>query len=471
VFAEEGKIIPQNGAVYPNGYAFQAISTFVVSITGLQVSQLQQWIYPLITALIVLPAWVLYRELTGSDRGAAITTMLLFTQPEFLFVILRSSHEKFTRLLMMVCLFLLARSFTLNQQTRKMAALIGLTYLTAFALITSNNLLASSFIFAIATAMLFGWLLRNRNPAFQKYNEILKRLAYTTLICLGLDYIFTYYVYYPPALHDLQVLGDVGHRIAALFLDVQTQPTNAYAQVSRAWVSLPIYFILSIANWILLVATLLIWLNQTWRWLWKREPPKTQMAWFLWLLYTAFAAQGALSVLSDATGALGGNLQHRIFPSFSMIAVAMAGSALADWRPRRFTKVISFGLLCGVFLISILSVMKATNEPLFSNKWTFYQPGELTALQWGDSHLESTEIWTDYDERLQTAYITSIGDQNNLFTTSIPTTADNLLLSSVTRLRSSRLIVPLPIPPDALLVYDNGIAQFYHVRPRSPYQR
>ena len=471
VFAEQGRLIPVANDVYPNGYAYQAISTFVVSLTGLKVDVLQQWIYPLIAALVVFPAWVLYREVTGSDRGAALATMLLFTQPEFLFVLLRSSHEKFTRSLMLLCLFLLVRCFKLGNQPGKWAVFVGLSYLSGYALISSNNLLANSFFFAIALAFLIGWLLTKYSPSFQKYEFILKRLFYSTLIFFGLSYIFTIYIYAPPALHDLAVLGDIKNRIAALFLDVHTEPTNAYAQVSVAWVNLRIYFLLSIANWILLGVSLLIWLKQGWNWLWMFREPKNSVAWFLWLLYAAFALQGALTVLVDASGALASNLQHRIFPSFSMIAVAIVGQTLVEWRPHRLTRAIPLGLTGIIFSISILSVLKATNEPLVSNKWTFYHPNELAALQWGDEHLDDVEIWTEYDERLITAYRTVNEDINNRFTTSATSATRDMLITNLTRLRSSRIRQPLPVPPDALQVYDNGIAQLYHLRPETPYQR
>src|SRR5215470_3519017 len=149
---QEGRLVPVQGALYPNGYAYQAISAFIVGLSGIDLVTLQQIGYPLIAPLVVLPAWMLYRELTGSARGATITTILLFTQPEFLFVILRSSHEKFTRTLMLLCLYLLVRSFKLREQPWLLTKHVALFYIVTFAFIASNNLLAHSFIFAVASA-------------------------------------------------------------------------------------------------------------------------------------------------------------------------------------------------------------------------------------------------------------------------------------------------------------------------------
>jgi hypothetical protein len=473
VLVGEGRLAPENGGVYPNGYGYQAISAFIVALTGLDVTTLQQVVYPLTAAIVVLPAWVLYRELTGSAKGATLATMLLFTQPEFLFVVLRSSHEKFTRSLMLLCLFLLVRSFKLRARPWLFATHIGLFYLTAFAFIASNNLLAHSFIFAVSSALILGWLLERRNAYTQQEGSILRRLAYAVLICLGLVYVFTFYAY-RPAKHDLLVLQDIWTRIAALFLDLQTRTTNPYAQVEAGWVSLPIYFILSIANWIILATSCVIWARQGLRWLWRREKPNTSMDLLLWLLYAAFTAQGALSVVVDASGAIAGNLQHRLFPSFSILAVAYVGAALAQWRPNRFAGPIRIGLAAGIFCISILSVLKAINEPLLSNKWIFYRSDELAALDWSDTHLKNAEIWTEFDERLASAFVTQTdGSANsNSFRGHVNrSTMRDMILTTVTRLRSSRLQRELPVPPDALRVYDNGAAELYHLRPRTLYQR
>jgi hypothetical protein len=474
-FAQAGTLIPGNHQVYPNGFAYQAISTFVVAMTGLDPSTLQQHVYPLMACIVVLPAWIMYRELTGSARGATLTTVLLLIQPEFLFVILRSSHEKFSRTFLLVCLFLLVRSFKLRDRPWMLAVHIGLFYLVTFAFIGTNNLLAHSFIFALAVALLLGWVLeRRKKSSLGVHTYILQRFFYATLICFGLVYLYMFAIY-PPAIQDLFVLQNIWERVAALLLDVQTRPTNAYTQVAAGWISVRVYFIVSIANWIVLATSFVIWIRQGRRWLWKGEVPARQEAWLLWLFYAAFAFQGVLSAVADASGALSSNLQHRLFPSFSLIAVALVGTTLAEWRPRRLRIPIWSGLSVGIFCIAILSVMKATNEPLLSNKWTFYRPSELAALGWGDAHLKSAAIWTEYDERLKVAYTTGWGEsvnQNQLqYGADVGSRTRNMVVSSVTRLRGVRLDVPLPVPPDAFQVYDNGEAQLYHLRPATPYQR
>ena len=123
---DEGRLLSSTEAVYSNGYAFQVIAAFAIVIGGFEVGALQQVIFPFVAALVALPAWLLYRELTGSARGATIASVLLLAQPEFLFVLLRGSHEKFTRAFMFVALYCLMRGFRLRHRPLLLAAHIGL---------------------------------------------------------------------------------------------------------------------------------------------------------------------------------------------------------------------------------------------------------------------------------------------------------------------------------------------------------
>jgi hypothetical protein len=474
-----GQLIPSDGIVYPNGYAFQAISAYVLALTGISVATLQQMIYPLMAALVVLPAWALYRELSASVRAATLATVLLFTQPEFLFVVLRSSHEKFTRTFMFVCLLLLVRSFKLRDRPWAFAAHVGLFYVAASALIASNNLLAHSFIFALTLAMALGWLLERFIAPHTRAAQgtALQRLLLATITSLGLVYLFVFY-FYTPAQHDLVVMHDSWERVKALILasqpgsDTEASTFNAYAYVSFGWVSLPVYFLVSSANWIILLSSFAIWARQGWQWLVRKQAPETRARWLLWLLYTAFAIQGAMAVLADYSGAIG-NLQVRLYPSFAVVAVAMVGNALTRWQPRRFGTALRLAASALIFCIAFLSIFKASNEPLLSNKWTFYRANEITALDWAVTHLDNADIGTEYDERLSVGYKMAFGlapNNNNIRFFELENQR-NLLITAVSRLRSARLGAPLPTPPDALQVYDNGEAQFYHVRPQTPYQK
>jgi hypothetical protein len=121
----------------------------------------------------------------------------------------------------------------------------------------------------------------------------------------------------------------------------------------------------------------------------------------------------------------------------------------------------------------VLSVLKASNEPLLSNKWTFHRTSELVALDWATSHLVDADIGTEYDERLAVGFQMTRGMSpggNSIGQFDVEDQR-NFLVTSITRLRGARIGAPLPNPPDALQVYDNGDAQFYHLRPLTPFQK
>jgi hypothetical protein len=339
-------------------------------------------------------------------------------------------------------------------------------------LISGNLLFAISFILAIITAYAVGFLAERWNRNLTIWNAPLeKQLRVLIPLCLVLVGMFFYV--YPPAHHNLGVLQNSWNLIKQFFADVRTQNariSSAYDYTSSGWINLPTYFILTIANWIVLAISFAIWFRQAWNWIWRSQMPKSQMTWFLWLFYAAFALQEGITLISDASGALASNLELRLFPSFSIIAVALVGAAWAEWQPRRYARQISLGFSLTIFCFSILSILKTTNEPLLSNKWNFYQPSEILALEWGDQHLNNAELWTEFDERLIAAYDMAVGVPRNYFTFTVTPGTRNMLLSMIIRLHSNRTNRPLPIPPDAFQVYDNGGAQIYHLRPRTPYQ-
>jgi hypothetical protein len=128
----------------------------------------------------------------------------------------------------------------------------------------------------------------------------------------------------------------------------------------------------------------------------------------------------------------------------------------------------------GLGILAVLSILKATNEPLLSNKWLFYIPAEERALQWTYGTLSGQTIWVDYDERLVTAIRTKteyapLKTELDQFDPNPETR--NFLISDITRMRAPRLGAPLPIEPDSFVIYDNGHSQIYHLRPRTLYQR
>lgn len=482
------QLVPGDGTAYSNGYAYQAVAVFLLAFTGLPLSTFQQLLSPFLLVLVLLPvAWAAYRELTGGRAATAtLATVLLLLQPEFLFVTLRGSHEKITRMLLLLALLLLARSLRLSQQPRRFAVHVPLFYLVGYGIIASNSFFGTSFIAALVVALFAGRLLSRRwgRDSAPAGGELTRRLLYSAIVLLGLAFVFTFYAY-PPASNQLAAYQEIWKKVTVLLLDVAAEQAPAgdpYGFVVAGWISLPVYFIVSLANWLLIVASLVFWLRDGWRWFVRGETPSPS-AWLLWLLFAAFAVQGALSVAFDLSGAIGSNFQHRAFASFALVAVAVAarGAMPLLIAPAGAARIARGGLAVLVGCLAVLSPLKATNEPLLSNKWMFYKAEELQALRWATASLRYATISADFDERLTTAYLAEVGAGvaprervirgNRVAPYFWGASGRDFLVSDVTRLRAARLGFPLPPVTDQIRVYDNGVAQLYHLVPVTPYQR
>jgi hypothetical protein len=473
-----GSILP-SGGVYPNGYAYQALASSLIQISGVSISGMQIIAAGLLALWLVFPAWLFYREITGSSHAAVLALVILFVQPEFLFLILRGTHEKFTRGLMFLCLYFMVRGLRSSRKPALFTGLLLAFYLSAYGLIAFNIFQATSFILAMGTALGLTWVISREGRVSSSVTGLaLRRLGFAVLTTLIVSFIFVFYIY-PPAQHSLFILESISERVARLFLDVEHTATGqSYQYINFGWVSLPVYLTVTLANWLLLISSACVWLWWTWRWFRSDYRPQRLHELLLWSFYGAFTFLGVLSILVDISGTVIGNLQQRMFPTFTMLAAPLVAWWLVEWPPRqkRVRRFLYSGLSVLLGVLALLSTFKATNEPLVSNKWTFYLPGEHTAVGWANQAIDPGHlIWVSYDERLASA-LGSRGDGSLPkdigldYYQAEPSTRD-YLLSRLTRSRAVRLGQPLPVEADDLLTYDNGQAQIYHARPRTPFQK
>jgi hypothetical protein len=469
-----GELLPEVQA-YPNGYGYQVLVAWLVAFTQIPLGVIQVAGGALLASWIVLPAWLAYRELTRSNLAVSLATLILLVQPEFLFPLLRGTHEKFTRGLMFICLYLLMRS--LRSRSARFTALLAVCfYLCAYTLISFNTFMSTSFVLGILLALLLLWVTgRWATETRQVGSPVVTRLFYVTASLLVLAFIFTFYAY-EPAQQQLRILQNVWDRLALLFLQVEDTWSNPYQVVNAGWISLPVYFLVSLANWLLLGVSLVLWLKLSYTWLVLRLDHPKQHELILWALYAAFAFLGFSSILVDISGSIAANLQHRIYPTFAMLAAPLVGAWLASLKPTHGpTQKLGWAAASiGLGVLMVLSVLKATNEPLLSNTWLFYSPSEYQAVVWVEQNIPEHSLWTGPGGRIADGYI--IRENGRPMTLELdpyvpqPTTYD-FLVSDVTRLYAQRLGQLLPIQADSLLTYDNGATQIYHRRPLTPFQK
>ncbi len=462
---EQAVLIPTH-FFYQHGFGYQAISISLLYATGLTTQTLQTIVYPFLGAAgLILISFFFFREVLHDARAAAIASMLLIVQPEVLFATLRGSHEKMTWPLMMLALAILYRSF--GQPLRKMLIYGILFYLAIFAIDTTNVFFGSVFLVAVVLSMSLGFVLfrfwKTRRPPLPRQD--VQRLMYISFSGGILIYLFIVYIY-PPALSNLRMLRNIFDQMSALLLsfEIKAQP---YGYISTGWINTSVYFVLTVFTWLLIVGSLLVWLRHGLDML-KGKGARGLMENLDWLLYTGFAIQIAISIIVDLSGALSANLQLRLIPSFTVVAIVLLvrylKQTLASARlrpiPRRFIFAMSALLLAW---FTLASVLKATNEPLLSNKWTFYLPAEKTAVGWVDSHLVGADIWTGVDERLVTVfrsyYELDSKSQNNYFLGKINPKTQYVLTTELDRLRAKRLSMQMLPVSYWDQIYDNGQAQ------------
>jgi hypothetical protein len=245
---------------------------------------------------------------------------------------------------------------------------------------------------------------------------------------------------------------------------------SPYAGVLASWVSPEVYVLLSLGEYLLIGGSGLVWLWQGWKWL-RGTGPQSPGSWLLWLLYAAFAAQLAVTVLSDRSGAVASNLQYRTFTVFAAIAAAVLAQGLAQLGAFQWPKA---AVRLAITLFAVAALLKASNEPILSNEWTFYTPAEMAGMEWTDRWQRSSVTWVGPRTRLANAYALEVGrpQQFNRWAFAEPgPDVRSYLVSDAIRLHSARLGVPVPTLGPHNLVYDSGNVQLYRTRAQAAFER
>lgn len=473
---QSGQLLPQagniGGMVYANGYAYQAIGAMLAEVAGLDPAALQQIVLPLAIALLAIPACLLFYEITGSRRSAVIGSLLLFTQSEFLFVVLRGSHEKFGRLFMILALLFLFRSFKAQDKLGAFAAYSILFYLALYGQLASNFLLGFSFVAALALALLAGVLLEGLHPRSSAWiGTISKRLLLVVPASFILAFTLMFFLY-PPLQQSLLAISTMLGKASALLLGSGAEQ-NVYQQSVGSWITPGVYILVNLSNFMILLVSLPIWAWQGWAWIIRRRAPKSRQAWLLWLLYGAFGLQALVSALVDASGGIFNNIQFRLFPTFAFLGIAILCDTLGGRIVRLARSRLSraaLGLV--IFALAALSMVKATNEASLGNYWTFYTASEINAVRWMDQRVENSYAWLGFNNRLAYAFQLSQDGSagKNYFSSFSYSGYPYIFISDWVRQQGARLLEPLPYLSGYFSIYDNGKAQIYHLRPVTPYQ-
>lgn len=475
---QEGTIRPSQYG-YGHGFTYPSLTTFIATVAGLPLRRLQFVVYPLVAAGLSLAAFATYHVLTGDATAGALATLFLFVQPDFLFVILRGSHEKVTWLTAMLAVFLLAKSFGAAHSLSRFAAYVLVFYLAALALISSNTFFGSSFILAVLVSLTAGSAflqISRRRGAGTMPGPTMTRLTYTVAATMVLWFLNAFY-FYQPAGRILLELKRTVDQAAAVSLGYEPI-FDPYSYVRSGWVSQATYFGLVLPSWIAGVAALVVWILIGKQLLRGRsllqEPPR-----FLsWLLYAGFGVQFAIGIVVGVVGGMSGSVQLRLFPVIMLVGFPVLAPAIMRlWRQKgkrlqRRLLALSVSLL--ILWASGASLLRATNDPWLSNSWVFWTASEDAAMRWIETRLRYNTTWLDLQgNRVNShALAEGFGDKTgNDYDIAVqdPETR-TFLISWWEEALGVRLALPLPDVRDENRVYHNGLTEVYHRQPRTPYQ-
>ncbi len=475
---DEGTLLPTR-AFYSLGFAYQSVSAFITLLTGIEPVQLQFHVYPLIASMLSVLAFAMYQALTGSAAAGALATLLLFLQPDFLFVVFRGSHEKVTWLGAMLAMYLLARSFREAREPRRFLGYVMLFYLAAFALIASNTFFGSSFVVAVSVSLFAGVLLlgmwERRRPG--GIRPTVARLTYVVAAAMVLWFLAVFYLY-PPAMSFLTNLRTTADRAGAVTAGLE-QRYDVAASVGEGWLNRGVYLGITSPTWVMAAVSFAIWAGLGARILLSGKVPQDPSRFLLWLLYGGFGIQLAAGLVLAAAGGVVVNLQVRLFPAVMLMACALVAATFhALWRrwAGRFPRAVLVLVLIGFVLWAGLAApLKVTNEPALASYWNFWTVPEEVAMRWADNHATYAIIWLG-PSVLRTygrAVASEFGrDNRNLAdATAVELETRDLLISDMDAQLAQRVGFALPDVRHENRLYDNGGSQMYRKVARTPFQK
>lgn len=464
---------------YKHGYAYSVWAGNLSSFLGLSVPQLSRLYTPIIGNLFLGAfGFVAFRHWLGSHRLGMLAASALFLVPELVFTMSRGNHEKLTVSLTLLASLTMLKSFSESRERPGVAAAwVLIHYLTTFVLVSLNAFFGSMFIFAIS--IVFGAAMLILTLAYKARHTLLpivRQLGFMVIVSWLIMSLVNWYVY-PHEGHTANLLERVFDGFYAVHSSGEAT-SDPYAMVRYDWVSREVYHLISSFRYILFAVSFVTWLVLFVITLATLK--RVQLARLLLVaLYGAFSMLLALGVAIDFLGLdAGSNWQVRIFTYFSSFAVpffvlgiASITQLLLRFLPRR---VVLYPLATLMVGLAVLSLMKATLDPLVSNRWIGYKPTEVRAMDFWFTRREPSRLNISMHNRLIFSYVMHYGwrpgFRGYIEMSNVPQ-APHIVRSTVSRANS--LAWGTPETPLLLEnpIYDNGETQIIHRRPRTPFQQ
>ncbi|MHB1627516.1 MAG: hypothetical protein ACYCVB_03950 [Bacilli bacterium] len=481
---------------YVHGFAYPSWLSSLSLLTGLSPMVLNAAVVPFVGALLLsMVCYVTYRTLLGSDRFALAGVLILYAVPELMFSVLRGNHEKLNIAFLLMTVFVLFKGVDAMRRgiVQEIAVWSVLYYVLVFANSATNDYFGSTFVVASFLTLLLLYAYTRWRSADEHLRTATVRYGATILTSWLVVWWVMLFVF-PPAGSDFSLLKTASQKLSHLFLTLNPA-SNPYSSIASAWASPFVSNLMSVFRVVLLIASVIVFFVKVRLIALRRITPSTPTV-FLLCLYTAYAFLVGIAIPLDFVGlSAGSNLEVRNFTYFSLIAAPVASLGLMDvlgrrraggkgqtpergalemgWF-RRHPRLGSVGVAVTVVLIA-LGMFKTTLDPIFSNQWIFYSPGEKQALAAFHQLDTATAMWSGPDNRLVYVFgeLFPGNARNNQVTgynlRSAPQNTDALWSPQVV----ANTIAQGAVVPDFTTmnrVYDNGGADIYRTAPKTIFQ-
>jgi hypothetical protein len=479
---ESGRLYPENFRLYSNGFLYQVYVTVIARLTGQSVIDVQLFVLPIVVTLIVVAAYAFYLRVLGSPAAAAISTILLSLQGDFLFTSMRGTHEKTDYMLIFVSLLTLLLSVKWFDKLRARIALAVVYYMTILSQNTVNVFFSSTFtallLLSFALWRALAWYTKRKAPGVNWFFYI---------SILGLFFTFlVMFVWYPPALNVVYAAHDVGERVMLFLFSPDAPPAEVITSAASAWIFPNAWLYLRLFDMLIMVIAAIGWIDLLRQSRntesGKFSPLETNHFWLL-ILLPGFAIQNAVVILSDLTGSSGeiNNLQIRLIPLTVFIAVPTATYAILRFVEKLKSKMRVYALAAVILAALVFSLgtglIKSSSEPALSNAWIFYSPSEAAGVRWLDQYTprigfdygwRTPLVWGPPDFRLGNVWLGMYWQSNRdivPFASFLYEPYTYILISPETWLSSDRLRTTIPDLRGENRIYDNGEVQIYYNLP------
>ena len=475
----EGTLVTTNWT-YGNGYGYQGLLAALSLIADVPILTFQL-VGGLWLTVVIAAAFLAYQKFLGGHRLAAAAAFLLLIQPDFIFYILRSSHEKTTWMYALLLLWLWLKIPSFGRIQTKAAAVICI-YLLLWGMIVNNAYLGSTILTTFWIGALVATIFKVAMPARLPVGvdaRFIQRLRFVPLTGTVLLFIFITFTY-RPVIAYYGTLNSLVDRFVVVFiagedeilveepychLNPECKPvsTRRGPYIQKGWVSGTAYLMLTSPQWGVVLLSLAAWVRDLFR---MRE--LTTSRWLLWLFYTGFITQLGLGVLIDLSGSLASNLQLRLFAPFALMSSPLAATWLTylpQQAPKRFVRLCT--IVAAVLAITF-ALFKASNEPLFANFWVYTSPREVAGVEWLETHVEDEFVWVDIWNHMKDALLLYNGylwQRHNIYVVGNQD-APYILTSDLTTAQANRspgIVLPSLIGRNR--IYDNGTVQIYKIVP------